>query len=890
MSDKEQGNGPMEVSDPSEEAAASKLWAVYVSEADKYDKALVESWKNDMEGMLIFTGLFSASLTSFIVESYKTLIPDPGDSTVHLLSQISQQLAAASNGSSFQVQAPTHFTPPATSLVCNALWFISLGLSLTCALITTLLEQWARDFLHRADMRSAPVIRARIFSYLYYGMKRFNMHTVVDIVPLLLHASLFFFFAGLVAFLVPVNTTITIVAATLLAILAGVYSLLTLLPIWYLDCPYHTPLSTAFWRISRSFMTIWRRDRGVVVPNISDSLPTETMVEAMSRQATHVSPARSARDYRALVWTVKSLIDDVELEPFVEALPDILWGPVFRRYAYEDHIQKLMHDSDLQLQSRIIGLLYSCDSGLLFPEASRRRQVTCYSALWAIASIQNCQNQFQALDFSQLVNTEDMDQLREPAVLHHYVSVVALTQWSTFCCVKSQLTALTQKLEANVNDGRAPNPEPVITYLRRMPANWIPDGPNSGCLWEYISMQDLPLSEQIPELVQAVANFCTRTPYIILFRYLVRSAKLETPSYRWFETQSTITLDPSTPFSLLSVVLNRSFESVVDLCGPPDNAKNAPLADYIFWRLCCFWRPDEPEAIPSAIIQYLNICNLDTAENLRWTAATAVNHWWSSFHITLNQSRGIFSSADRVMPLDVVRTAVWRLAWIERHRVRHSPALYEAVLEAVETVSDSPSPVAYSVVAMLKAMLLGAIEDYYSAPDRARVPPLRHSVLPTETAISVPPNLLDDEAPAPEDQARGRYMDFQEILRNRVIEAKIAVTLRHICETISAPLVNIHETHQLRLSDSTHRLWNSDIPQRADMLDALISSNTFEAYVKAGAPLHPGFTVDHHAWLQNPTARAQIKDTLSEYAPQASAATSLRIRAILDGIESLHGG
>ncbi|KAJ6535704.1 hypothetical protein B0H19DRAFT_903209, partial [Mycena capillaripes] len=121
-------------------------WAVYVSEAEKYDKALIESWKNDMEGMLIFTGLFSASLTSFIVESYKTLIPDPGDSTVQLLSQISQQLAAAANGSTFQVQAPTHFTPPATSVVCNALWFISLGLSLTCALIATLLEQWARDF------------------------------------------------------------------------------------------------------------------------------------------------------------------------------------------------------------------------------------------------------------------------------------------------------------------------------------------------------------------------------------------------------------------------------------------------------------------------------------------------------------------------------------------------------------------------------------------------------------------------------------------------------------------------------------------------------------------------------------------------------------------------
>jgi hypothetical protein len=42
------------VADPSEEAAASKLWAVYISEAEKYDKSLVESWKSDMEGMLIF--------------------------------------------------------------------------------------------------------------------------------------------------------------------------------------------------------------------------------------------------------------------------------------------------------------------------------------------------------------------------------------------------------------------------------------------------------------------------------------------------------------------------------------------------------------------------------------------------------------------------------------------------------------------------------------------------------------------------------------------------------------------------------------------------------------------------------------------------------------------
>ncbi|KAJ7844829.1 hypothetical protein B0H13DRAFT_1647769, partial [Mycena leptocephala] len=232
-------------SDPSTEAAASKIWAVYVSEAEKYDKSLVEGWKSDMEGMLIFVrsvsdrpiykaGLFSASLTAFIVESYKALIPDSGDMTVQLLGQISRQLATAANGSNFQIPEPTHFTPPTSSLICNTLWFISLGLSLTCALIATLLEQWARDFLHRADMRSAPVIRARLFSYLYYGLKRFGMHTVVEVIPFLLHASLFFFFGGLVAFLLPINTLITAVAATILAVVVVIYGLLTLLPLLYL--------------------------------------------------------------------------------------------------------------------------------------------------------------------------------------------------------------------------------------------------------------------------------------------------------------------------------------------------------------------------------------------------------------------------------------------------------------------------------------------------------------------------------------------------------------------------------------------------------------------------------------------------------------------------------
>ncbi|KAJ6540317.1 hypothetical protein B0H19DRAFT_1268916 [Mycena capillaripes] len=139
-------------------------------------------------------------------------------------------MAAFANGSICSVPAPAagHFTPSASTIICNALWFISLGLNLTCALIATLFERWARDFLHKANMRSAFVNRARIYPYLYHGMKRFQVHTVVEHHPAATTHLPRPLFSGFVAFLLFINIVITIVAAALLLIVTAVYSVLTL--------------------------------------------------------------------------------------------------------------------------------------------------------------------------------------------------------------------------------------------------------------------------------------------------------------------------------------------------------------------------------------------------------------------------------------------------------------------------------------------------------------------------------------------------------------------------------------------------------------------------------------------------------------------------------------
>ncbi|KAF7341588.1 hypothetical protein MSAN_02055900 [Mycena sanguinolenta] len=302
------------------EEACTKIWSIYVGEAERYDAALVESWKADMEGMLIFSGLFSASLTAFLIESYKVLQPDSGDLTVAGITLLSHQLAAIASNTTFVLPPSPTFTPSAGSLWCNALWFISLSLSLTCALLATLVEQWAREFLHKTEMRPSPLRRARLFSFLYFGLKRFRMHTIVDAIPFLLHASLILFFAGLVAFLVPVNRIMMYLMCIALFLFLILYAVLTILPVVRLDCPYRTPLSAPLWSILQSPFGFFTG---------SNSSPGQTMTEAIAGLALQDT---KRRDQRALEWTLDSLTDDIELLPFAESIPDIIHGPNgFRR-------------------------------------------------------------------------------------------------------------------------------------------------------------------------------------------------------------------------------------------------------------------------------------------------------------------------------------------------------------------------------------------------------------------------------------------------------------------------------------------------------------------------------------------------------------------------------
>ncbi|KAH9026098.1 hypothetical protein EDB84DRAFT_1420142, partial [Lactarius hengduanensis] len=186
---------------------------MYLTEAEKQDKEVTETWKGDTDGILVFTGLFSATVASFIIESYQNLSPDSGDTTNALLTQISGQLFNISNGiplTSVGAQSSQPFKPTASAVRVNVLWFLSLVLSLNCALSATLMQQWARRYQELAQRRGATHRRGRMRAYIFDGITKFEMAQAVATMPRLLHISVFLFkfFAGLVDFLFPIYATV----------------------------------------------------------------------------------------------------------------------------------------------------------------------------------------------------------------------------------------------------------------------------------------------------------------------------------------------------------------------------------------------------------------------------------------------------------------------------------------------------------------------------------------------------------------------------------------------------------------------------------------------------------------------------------------------------------
>src|SRR5712691_4661733 len=82
-------------------------------------------------------------------------------------------------------------SPPRHAVLVNTLWFLSLVISLTCALLATLQQRWARRYLKITQRRHHPRNRARIRAFFAEGVDKLRLTQAVEAIPALLHLSLF---------------------------------------------------------------------------------------------------------------------------------------------------------------------------------------------------------------------------------------------------------------------------------------------------------------------------------------------------------------------------------------------------------------------------------------------------------------------------------------------------------------------------------------------------------------------------------------------------------------------------------------------------------------------------------------------------------------------------
>jgi hypothetical protein len=407
--------------------SANELWEMYLDEVKEDDKRISDAWKENSNGILVFvspnllipmfisitrfkTGLFSATVGAFIIEFYKKLSPDSGDQTVALLGQISKQLANFPNATSPSIQANQPFSPSASMIWVNAMWLISLVLSLTSALIATLLQQWARRYVENPHRPSGSNHRARVRSFLFLGTEIYKMRFAVQIAPALLHLSVYLFFAGLVIVFHTINKQVAIAVEVSVGLFGLAYLGLSILPCLDVRCPYRTPMTDILWYPLHTFLSfaalclqwiVGRLHGCMVQPTLDDNMPArQRMLVSLSNSCeaavkTHrlyitdgvgksiISRAKSAQGGdRKIVTRLFALLapgDKSKLQKFAARVP--------RNRILE--LIPLIESEKIVLREYLLTLLQSCISGthVAGPDEDVRKRslLVCLDAIHYIA-------------------------------------------------------------------------------------------------------------------------------------------------------------------------------------------------------------------------------------------------------------------------------------------------------------------------------------------------------------------------------------------------------------------------------------------------------------------------------------------------------------------------
>lgn len=129
------------------------------------------------------------------------------------------------------------------------LWFASIALTLASAIFAMLAKQWMFEYTEGLALdprrKSKQRLRreARLREFRFAGLKRWRVPEIIGALPILLHLALGLFGVGLVDLFWASDKGIAVIILIFLATTTFLYMISVMLPVFFPDSPYRTPLS-----------------------------------------------------------------------------------------------------------------------------------------------------------------------------------------------------------------------------------------------------------------------------------------------------------------------------------------------------------------------------------------------------------------------------------------------------------------------------------------------------------------------------------------------------------------------------------------------------------------------------------------------------------------------
>ncbi|KAL1669926.1 hypothetical protein GGF50DRAFT_43424 [Schizophyllum commune] len=356
----------------------ARIWRVMLDEGRANDAAMLQRFRDHLDVDLVFSGLFSAVLTTFVVQTSQAP-SDTGDTTIALLLEIIAIQRAWANNTRVNDVASFSLPPPSPtpSPWINRCWFLSLIFSLLAAFGAVVVRQWLQEY--ESDIAGPPKRRALVRHYRRVGLENYKVHLIVPILPMLLHVSLLLFFIGLTLYVRQSDRSMSDGIIALTVIIYLVYLVTNLMPVYRPQCPYRSPLSME---------AAWRRHGGRRRAAAEWSSP---MLPASVKSASSNIVQQASRLYASA---------NDRLQKLSKVLEET-WAGIFRSStAYE--LDAVMDDSDTLIPNSLDSMI----------QASSDLSVTPL-VVQAVSGL--------PIDHGHYSNTIDFDDTRYTELLHHRI-------------------------------------------------------------------------------------------------------------------------------------------------------------------------------------------------------------------------------------------------------------------------------------------------------------------------------------------------------------------------------------------------------------------------------------------------------------------------------------